>query len=251
MIYTCIVADDDEIEREALVALLKKIPAIRIIASCESALEVMDILRSQKPDIVFSDIDMPDITGMELLKNLKNPPAFVFITSYAGYAAESYELDAVDYIVKPVTLARLTRAVSKTIEYLQLRQQAATQPLAESAPPTANGADFFYIKENKEYIRLLHTQVAYIESLGDFCKIYTVEGRTHMVLVNMKNLAAQLPDVVFLRIQKQFIVNLAYVCMIDSESVELTGNHKVPYDPAYKQKLLDRTVNMKLITRFL
>lgn len=251
MNYTCIVADDDEIEREALTALLKKIPAILILASCGSALEVMDMLRFHKPDVVFSDIDMPDITGMELLKSLKHPPAFVFITSYAGYAAESYELDAVDYIVKPVTLARLTKAVNKTIEYLELRQQSAAQPLIENAPPASNGTGFFYIKENKGYTRLLHTQVAYIESLGDFCKIYTTEGRTHMVLVNMKNLAAQLPEHFFLRIQKQFIVNLTYVCMIDSENVELTGNHRVPYDPAYKQKLLDRTVNMKLITRFL
>lgn len=251
MTYTCIVADDDDIEREALLALLKKIPAISVLASCESALEVIDILRTQKPDIVFSDIDMPDLTGMELLKSLQNPPAFVFITSYADYAAESYELDAVDYIVKPVTLARLTRSVNKTIEYLELRQQSALQPATETAPSPGIGADFFYIKENRGYTRILHSQVAYIESMGDFCKIYTIEGKTHMVLVNMKNLEAQLPEDVFIRVHKQFMINLGYVCLIDSEYVEQTGNHKVPYNPAYKQKLLDKTVNTKLITRFL
>jgi two-component system, LytTR family, response regulator len=249
MIYTCIVADDNLIEREMLVTMLQKIPAVGIIASCTSAVEVMEVLRGQKADIVFSDIDMPDISGIELLENLQHPPAFIFITSYSDYAAESYELNAVDYIVKPVTLPRLTRAVDKAIEYLNIRHQAA-RPTDDDTFTAEVKNGFFYIKETRGYTRLLYSQVTYIEGMGDFCKIGTTEGKTHIVLVNLKNIEPQLPVDAFIRIHKQFIINLQHIRTITPDTVEMTNGYKAGYSPLYKQKLLDKTVNMKLITRF-
>jgi two-component system, LytTR family, response regulator len=249
MAYTCIVADDIRVEREALVSRLKKLPAVSVIASCKSAVEVMEVLHHQKADIVFSDINMPDITGMELLKSLKHPPAFIFITSYTDYAAESYELDAVDYIVKPVTLPRLTKAVNKAIEYLTARQQAAAQQPQDR--PVSKDDNFFYIREDGVYTRLVYDQVSHIESMGDFSKIYTTEGKTHIVLVNLKNLESQLPGEPFTRIHKQFVINLHHIRSIDTDTVEMTNGQTVAYSASYKQHLLDKTINMKLITRFI
>lgn len=251
MSYTCIVADDDTMERELLISLLEKIPAVSIVASCASALEVMNVLHRHKADIVFSDIDMPDMSGMELLKSLPQAPAFVFITSYPDYAAESYELDAVDYIVKPVTLSRLTRAVNKTVEYLTHKQQATGHPTAEAPfAPGEKGNDSFYIKETKGYTRLLYSQVVYIESMGDFCRICTTEGKIHIVLVSLKNIETQLPEDSFVRVQKQFIINIHHIRTITTDTIEMTNGHEVLYSTYYKQKLLDKTVNMKLISRF-
>lgn len=249
MPYTCIVADDIRVEREALVSQLRKLPAVSVIAACTSAVEVMEVLRHQKADLVFSDINMPDINGMELLKSLKHPPAFVFVTSHADYAAESYELDAVDYIVKPITLPRLTKAVNKAIEYLTIRQQAAAQPVEER--PASRGDNFFYIREDGLYIRLLYDQVSHIESMGDFCKIYTTAGKTHIVLVSLKNLESQLPADPFIRVHKQFIINLHHIRSIAADGVEMTNGQTAAYTASYKQPLLDRTVNIKLITRFI
>lgn len=246
MSYTCIVADDDLIERDTIATMLQKIPAVRVIACCTSALEVMAVLNSQKADMIFSDIDMPEITGMELLKNLQQPPAFVFITSYSDYAAESYELNAVDYIVKPVTLPRLTRAVNKTIEYLTIRQQAGS----EGSFTAEKGDGFFYIKETRGYTRLLYSEVIRIEGMGDFCKIFTADGKTHIVLVNMKNIEPQLPPDSFMRIHKQSIINLHHIRTITVDTIHMTNGYQAGYSPMYKQKLLDKTVNMKLITRF-
>lgn len=251
MPYTCVVADDDPMERELLISLLEKIPAVRLVASCRSAMEVMDTLHHHKADIVFSDIDMPDISGMELLKSLPQPPAFVFITSYPDYAAESYELNAVDYIVKPVTLPRLTRAVNKAVEYLAHKQQLAGQATDEQPLTTdRKESNSFYIKETKGYTRLLYNQVIYVESMGDFCRICTTEGKTHIVLVGLKNIEPQLPEDSFVRVQKQFIINIHHIRTITGETIEMTNGHEVLYSSYYKQKLMDHTVNLKLISRF-
>lgn len=253
MPYTCIVADDDSMERELLISLLEKMPAFSTITPCKSALEVTDMLHRQKADIVFSDIDMPDMSGMELLKSLKQPPAFVFITSYPDYAAESYELDAVDYIVKPVTLPRLTRAVNKVVEYLQHKQLAAGLSSPAGERPITSGekeSDSFYIKETKGYTRLLYSQVVYVESMGDFCRIFTTDGKVHIVLVGLKNIEPQLPEDSFVRVQKQFIINIHHISTITTDTIEMTNGHGVLYSAYYKQKLMDLTVNLKLISRF-
>jgi two-component system, LytTR family, response regulator len=251
MPFTCIVADDDSMERELLISLLEKMPAFSTIISCRSALEVTDALYHRKADIVFSDIDMPDMSGMELLKSLQQPPAFIFITSYPDYAAESYELDAVDYIVKPVTLTRLTRAVNKAVEYLTHKQLAAGLSSGDQPPaPGEKESDSFYIKETKGYTRLLYNQVIYVESMGDFCRICTTDGKIHIVLVGLKNIEPQLPEDSFIRVQKQFIINVDHIRMITTDSIEMTNGHQVLYSNFYKQKLMDHTVNLKLISRF-
>ncbi|MET0393440.1 MAG: LytTR family DNA-binding domain-containing protein [Chitinophagaceae bacterium] len=250
MPYSCIAADDDSMEREMLISLLEKIPAIGSIVSCRSALEVTDALQRGKADIVFSDIDMPDMSGMELLKSLPQPPAFVFITSYPDYAAESYDLDAVDYIVKPVTLPRLIRAVNKTVDYLAHKQQAVQQPEPSPVAPAGKENDSFYIKETKGYTRLQYSQVIYIESMGDFCRICTTEGKIHIVLVSLKNIETQLPEESFVRVQKQFIINIHHIRTITTDTVGMTNGHEVQYSTYYKQKLMDLTVNMNRISRF-
>jgi len=123
--YQCIIADDHLVERALLSSYIKKIPSLNLVAECKTGLEVLAFLKEQSIDIVFSDVDMPDLTGIELVKTLKNPPVFVFISSFPEYAAEGFNLDIIDFAVKPISFDRFVKAVNKSIEYIELKKTAA------------------------------------------------------------------------------------------------------------------------------
>ncbi|RYG13373.1 MAG: response regulator transcription factor, partial [Chitinophagaceae bacterium] len=201
--YKCLIVDDNEIERDAIEMFVRKIGRLEIVAVCASSIEVASVLAKQQVDIIFSDIDMPELSGINLVKSLKNIPAVIFITSYGAYAVESFEVDAIDFIVKPATFERIFKASNKAIDYLDLKKEAKKSKKAEQPEP--NGDDYFFIKETKGYTRLTFDEVIYMESMGDFSKIYTTQNM-YITLVNLKNLERQLPNN-FVRIHKQYIIN--------------------------------------------
>ncbi|WP_316802918.1 LytTR family DNA-binding domain-containing protein [Pedobacter nototheniae] len=248
MNYNCLVIDDNEIERDAIEMQLRKIPSLNIIAVCENALEAMQVLATQKIDIVFSDIDMPGLSGLDLLKSTLNKPAFIFITSYTEYAVEGFNLDALDFIVKPASFERLLKAANKAIEYLTLKN-ILNRELTESNKAEADTDDFFFFKETKGISKLYYSDVVYVESMGDFSKIYTQKGM-HVTLVNLKNLEIQFPSNSFLRVHKQYIVNLKHISTLTNHEIHLNHNFVVPVSITVRQQLLDQ-MNEKTITRFL
>lgn len=248
MIYNCLIADDNVIERDVATMLVKKIPQLNTVAVCEDGFEAADALASLQVDIVFCDIDMPGFSGISLLKSLRNPPAFVFITSYSDYAAESFDLDVVDFIVKPVTFERLLKAVNKTTEYIQLRRVNNSINLADTAAETV-ADDHFFIKESHGITKLKYADVLYVESMGDFSKIHTVQGNTHVILSGLKNLEAQIPTPIFKRVHKQYIINISHVNTVSQTDVLLLNKKTVPLSQLYRQQLLDAFVNKELIKR--
>jgi len=122
--YNCLIVDDNEIERDAITMHINKIPSLNIVSICKDGIEAIDVINNKQIDIIFSDIDMPELSGTALLKTLKNKPVFIFITSYNQYAAESFDLDAIDFVVKPATFERLLKSANKAIEYIELRKSA-------------------------------------------------------------------------------------------------------------------------------
>jgi two-component system LytT family response regulator len=267
--YKCIVVEDNILERDALAMKLKKIDSLMLKAALSDGMEAVTLLKAGDIDIVFSDIDMPDLSGIELLKSLKNPPVFIFISSHAEHAAESFELDVIDYIVKPAKIERLIKATNKAIEYIQakrnLQAEITPQPKAQSpsqaqAQPVAltnidliksiDAQDYFFIKEKNTHIKLNMGDVLYIESMGDFSKIITTQQKTHFVLISLKNLEKQLPEKMFMRVHKQYIINILHVQNISVSDIKLTSNDIIPVSIAYKQSLLDNVVNKKSLTRF-
>lgn len=262
MKYRCILVEDNILERDSLELKLRKIDSLVVKASLADGLEAMSVLRSGQIDIVFSDIDMPELSGLELLRSLKHPPVFIFISSHTHHAAESFELDVIDYIVKPVKLERLIKAVDKAIEYLKVRTPSATAELSSKPGPatTEPGVDFirsidaheyFFIKENNTHIKLNMGDVLYIESMGDFSKIYTTRQKSHMVLISLKNLEKQLPTHIFMRVHKQFMINLLHIKNISTADIRLSNDTVVPVSIAYKQALQDNLINKKTLTRFI
>jgi len=243
-IYNCLIADDNMLERDALEMHLRKIPQLDITAVCENGLEALQAISAGHFDLVFSDIEMPELTGFGVLKSLKNAPVFVFISSHGEFAIESYNLDVIDFIVKPVTFERLLKAVNKAIEYLELKRNNGLK----ETPVTENDT-YFFIKESNDLVKLEFEQVAYIESMGDFSKIFTLDDKRHITLVSLKNLELQLPPEYFTRIHKQYIINHHHISAISADEVKIAGKYIVSLSQAFRQELMSKVVNKKVVTR--
>lgn len=260
MKYKCIIVEDNILERDALAVQVKKIDSLILKATLADGLEALERLKQDDIDIVFSDIDMPDLTGIQLLKSLKHPPVFIFISSHSEHAAESFNLDVIDYIVKPVRIDRLIKATNKAIEYIEAKNNtSASEPSKTNPAPksvanelvkTIDAEEYFFIREKNAYIKINMGDVLYIESMGDFSRIVTTQQKTHLALISLKNLEKQLPEKWFLRVHKQFIVNILHIQHINSSDIRLASNDIIPVSVAYKQLLLDNVVNKKSLTRY-
>jgi DNA-binding LytR/AlgR family response regulator len=216
-------------------------------------MKAREALATQDIDIVFSDINMPELSGMSLLKsfsvgkaNRKGAPVFIFVSGSAEYAVESYDLNVIDYIVKPVTLERVLKSANKAIEYLDMKNLSEKQVTS-----TLRGENYFFIRESNDLVKLHFEDVAYIESMGDFSKIYTISDKRHITLVSLKNLEMQLPGTFFTRIHKQYIVNHQHISAISADELIVHGKYTLPLSQSLKQSLLDKVVNKKMVTRHL
>lgn len=260
MKYNCLIIEDNILERDSLAIKVNKIESLSLKAVLADGLEALTILKQVSIDIVLSDIDMPDLSGIELLKSLKNPPVFIFISSHPEHAAESFNLDVIDYIVKPVKLERLIKAINKAIEYINTKRNVQQVEVSSKQPATQAGNDlirtidaneYFFIKENNSHIKLNMGEVLFIESMGDFSKITTIRQKSHMVLISLKNLEKQLPEHLFIRVHKQYIINVLHIRNITVSDIQLSNNVSIPVSSAYKQLLQDKLINKKSLTRFI
>jgi DNA-binding LytR/AlgR family response regulator len=222
-----------------------------VVGICADGAEARSFLLNNEVDIVFTDIDMPNLNGLDLLRSLKKFPAFVFTTSYPEYAVTGFELDAVDFLVKPLTFDRIARSVDKVIEYITMKQKHEANDISKHQNETVpKSEEYIFIRETPDLVRVKFNDIAYIESMGEFSKIFTVSNTKHVTLVSLKNLEAQLPQVTFMRIHKQFIINCNNIAAIGSNDVTI-NNTKIPLSNSYKQLLLDRVVNNNVLNRFI
>ncbi len=243
----CVIADDSILDRDLLELYLSKMPQVKIVASCENGMEAREAINSNEIDIVFSDIDMPLLNGFGLLKTLKKSPVFIFVTAHSEYAVESYNLDVIDFLVKPVTFERLLKSVSKAEEYINLKYNQESKQVNN----TLEKDEYFFIKESNDLVKLHFEDVAYIESMGDFSKIFTVADKKHITLVSLKNLEMQLPTEVFSRTHKQYIINHNHISAISVDELVLNQKYTLPLSPTFRQMLLDKVVSKKMVTRHL
>jgi DNA-binding LytR/AlgR family response regulator len=261
MNWNCIIVEDNILERDSLALKVGKIEGLILKACLENGLEALNYLKKTEIDIVISDIDMPDLSGLALIKSLNNPPVFIFTSAFSEHAAESFELDVIDYIVKPVKLERLNKAIEKAVHYLKSKNKQLQEPviktIASSATAvvdvirTIDAEEYVFVKENNNHIKLNLGEILYIESLGDFSKLSIVGGKSHMVLVSLKNLEKQLPTNLFMRVHKQYIVNTLHIKNISVSDIKLSNNTLIPISISYKQALQENLINKKSLTRFI
>lgn len=243
--YKCIIADDNMLERDLLQVLLERTGMAEIVASCKDGLEAYQAINTHEVDLVFTDVDMPQLNGLELVKSLKQQPVFVFISSHAEYALDGYELDVADFILKPVQMERLLRALEKAKAFVQLKRSEAAQ---QHPPVHEVQGEQFFIRASEGLVQLQLADITHMESMGNFSKIYTVQGGCHLTLVSLKSLSAQLPSEWMVRVHRQYIINIRQINSIDAASVKVGGVYSIPLGSPYRQELMDK-VAAKTILR--
>ena len=227
-----IIVDDEPLALEVLETYVQQIPELQLVAKCNNALEANEALRNHEVDLMFLDIQMPQITGIEFLKSLDRPPMAIFTTAYADYAVEGFELSAVDYLMKPISLDRFMKAVNKAREqYDRTHEPASSQE---------DGSEFIFVKSDKKLVKLFYKDIIYIEGLKDYVIIRHESGRT-ITLQTMKSLEQKLPESTFKRIHRSYIVNLGKIKAVLGNMVEVIekGQAKhIPVGKNYREELL-------------
>ncbi len=242
---TYIIADDDELYREVLIQQLELIPGLERLAACSSAIEASSKVRELDPDLLILDVEMPGLTGIEFVQTLTKLPLVIFISSHPTYAIDAFELDAVDYLVKPASNMRLMKAIEKAKNLASLKKNAAPNEGFKN-----NNEDSFFIKEKNAYVKILFDDVIYIQSLGDFVNIFLANGEKKIVLVSMKNIEQQLPSAVFLRISRTHIVNKNKITAVETGMLALE-RLQLPIGKTYNDVVLKAVVGNTAVKRFI
>jgi DNA-binding LytR/AlgR family response regulator len=234
MILKTLIIDDEPLAQNVIQKYAEDIKSIEIKGFCNDALEAMYILEKQTIDLIFLDINMPKLSGIDFLKTLKNPPMVILTTAYTDYALEGYELNILDYLVKPFSFVRFLKAVQKAEQHIQLLQK----PKVEEKPESV------FIKSNKKNYQVKLSEIIYIEGLGDYIKIYT--EKTHLITnLSMKKMEELLPANEFYRIHKSHIVNLMKIISIEGNMVELPGI-KLTIGSNYRADFFTRIGNISI-----
>jgi DNA-binding LytR/AlgR family response regulator len=238
-----IIVDDEPLALDVLETYISKISELNLIAKCSNALEANEILQGNHIDLIFLDIQMPQVTGIEFIKSLPHPPMVIFTTAYSNYALDGFDLNAIDYLLKPISLDRFMKAVNKAIEQHKLTQKA--DPQDESSLGTG---DFFFVKADKKLVKVRFNEILYIEGLKDYVIIRMERGRV-ITLQTMKSLEEKLPSNMFRRIHRSYIVGLIKIQAVVGNMVEVIekGQTKnLPIGKNYRDELLS-IVNKKRI----
>ncbi len=235
MIRTLII-DDEPLAVEILETYVNQIPGLKLVGKCYNALEANEFLQKTEVDLVLVDIQMPQMTGIELVKSLSNPPKVIFTTAYPEFAVQGFDLNAVDYLLKPIAFDRFLRAVNKL---------SSSEKTSEV---NAETQDFIFVKSDKKLIKLNYGDILFIEGLKDYVMIYTDAGRI-ITLQTMKSLEEKLPDQIFVRVHRSYIVNVKKINSIHNDDVEiiLKGQSKlIPIGNNYSDNL-GRIINKNRI----
>jgi two-component system, LytTR family, response regulator len=208
----CILVDDEPLARQGLEKLLSGIPAIELAESFGNPLDANKYLNDNPVDLLFLDIEMATMNGLEFAKTLVVKPLIIFITAYPQYALDSYEMDAIDYLVKPVRLERLLKAINKAENYLDLLVKRNEDPQIASVEE-----EYVFIKSDRRFVKIKFSEILYIEGLKDYVVIQT-ETKKVLTAMNIKTIHAQLPEKIFTRVSKSFIVNTNHIISVDAHS---------------------------------
>ena len=237
MTLTCIVVEDEPLARNLLEQYIKKVSHLQLVSSFSNPLHALNFLRNNSVDILFSDIQMPEITGISLLKILPRKPLVILTTAYSEYALEGYELDVVDYLLKPITLERFLKAVEKASQRLGNTQTPVIQEQApkETPPPTPveNLPSSILVKDGTKLVRVRLIDILYIEGLKDYVSIVTKDKKI-VTLQTLKTLALYLPEDQFVRIHNSYIVAFEAIDVIEKECVQI-NKISLPISDTYRK----------------
>ncbi len=223
----CLVVDDEPIAREGMMEYVRQIDYLNLVAQCKSAAEAAGLLQKHKIDLIFLDIQMPKLTGIEFVKALAEPPLVIFTTAYSEYALEGFELDVVDYLLKPISFARFLKAVEKAQNYLHARNKEVSIT-----------SDFFFVKCNGKIEKIMMAEVVYIEAMANYVIIYTKQKK-YITYLTFSGIEEQLPAELFVRIHKSFLVAISAIQTIDGNEV-ITSSMRLPLSKNHRIEVMSR-----------
>jgi two-component system LytT family response regulator len=238
----CIIVDDEPLARQGMEMNVANVSSLNLLGSFSNALAAGDFLHKENVDLIFLDINMPELSGLDFLKSLRNAPLVIFTTAYPQYALESYELDAIDYLVKPIRIERFLKAVNKAENHLRLLNQEANNNRIEKI-----GDDFIFIKADRRFFKIYFKDILYIEGLKDYVIIYTTDSKI-ITSMNVKTIAAQLPSNLFARVSKSYIANVMHISSFDNELVYIQNN-EIPLGQSFKEDFLKQYIDGKIVKR--
>jgi DNA-binding LytR/AlgR family response regulator len=223
MKISCLVVDDVALNRQALLDLAGEVEFLNIAGQCSNAQEALNAISELEPDIIFLDIEMPGMSGLEFLKSLADPPLTVITTSHPEFAVEGYEMQVFDYIVKPVTRERFHKCAERIVRYFKEKRK----PLL---------ADQFFLKDGNRYVRIRYDEVKYIEAMRDFVVVY-LDKTKYATMQTMKNFAARLPEDQFIRVHRSYIVPIKKIEAIESGVLRIQ-EMKIPISDSYRAQVM-------------
>ena len=228
----CLIVDDESLARELIKGYVAKLENFEIVAECSDAMKALNILRAKPVDLMFMDIQMPQITGIEFLKTLKHAPKVIVTTAYREYALDGFELDVVDYLLKPITFERFLKSVNKY--YLMFQDDV--QLVASQSDKGIDEA-FIYVKENKKVVKIYLSEIKYIEGLSEYVQIHT-DKRKVIVKTSLTQMEEKLPGEQFLRIHKSYIISVSKIEAFTANTIEIQ-NKELPIGRSYKNVVLN------------
>lgn len=232
----CIAIDDEPLALKQINSYIEKTPFLETVCLCHSAQEALDFLEKNDVDLMFVDINMPDINGMDFVKSLDVKPQIIFTTAYSEYAVEGFKVDAIDYILKPISYPVFLKSVNKAKTWFELNQQQK-----ETVQTTQ---DCLFVKSEYKLIRILLAEIKYIESANEYIQIHLVNEKPVTTLIRLKSMEEQLPKEKFMRVHRSFIVNLDQVKVIERNRILFDNKVYIPIGEQYKdnfQAFIDKT----------
>lgn len=237
----CIIVEDEPLAREGLEVKIKKLGYPTLVGSFRSGLEANKYLMEHEVDLIFLDIQMPDITGIDFFKSIKNPPPVIFTTAYSEYAIEGFELDAIDYLLKPYTFQRFVKAVNRARELHDLKHQATHE--IESIQK-----DFIYLRANREFIKAQFSEIRYVEGMKNYVRFHTTKSKV-MTAISLSKILDQLPESTFARINKSYIVNVDFIHKIVGDIILLDDDTELPIGRTFQEDFINTYIKDKLVER--
>ena len=229
MSISCLIVEDEPLARNLITDYVKKVPFLQLVKACASPLEALEELRQRPVDLLFLDVQMPEITGIAFLKSLQKKPHVILTTAYSEYALEGYELDVVDYLLKPITFDRFLKAVDKASQRIS-NQPGTASPERPASEPTD---DFIFVKDGTKLVKVRWADILFVEGLKDYVTIHTRQQKV-VSLQRLKVMEEQLPKERFMRVHNSFIVAVDAIDVIHKDRLQI-GEHQIPIGDTYKK----------------
>ncbi len=226
---TCMVVDDNKMARLAMLKLLEVVPELELVAECESAIDAFNVLSKKQPDLIFLDIEMPGMSGIELIRNLgARGSLIIFTTAKANYAVEAFELNVIDYLLKPIGSARFLQSVTRAKEALESKKEKVT----------TEDSNFVFVRDTGILKRVPIDEILYLEAMGDYVKIHVI-NKFHIIHSTLKAIEEKLPVSKFMRVHRSYIVALNKIDFIEEKTININSN-TIPVADGYKSSLNQR-----------